>query len=236
MLARLLIIASVLIGLYFLVRRFRRLLWGPQLGRIALAVGGLGFLLLLTVRGGAEIALPLLAVLAPWLILWLKTHSPSLSAPSQASSLSQSAVTTRFLLMTLDHASGVMAGQVREGRFTGCSLAELALPKLLVFWRECQVDPQSVAVLEAYLDRHAEPGWRERLQGDRRSQSPADSMVMTLTEAYQILGLSPGASRVDIQAAYRRLIQRLHPDHGGTAYLAAQLNRARDLLLANELD
>ncbi|MCB1920425.1 MAG: DnaJ domain-containing protein [Candidatus Competibacteraceae bacterium] len=215
-----------------MVRRFRRSLWGPRLGRIALAVGGLGFLLLLTVRGGAEIAFLLLAVLASW----LKTRSPSLSAPSQASSLSQSAVTTRFLLMTLDHASGVMAGQVREGRFTGCSLAELALPELLVFWRECQVDPQSVAVLEAYLDRHAEPGWRERLQGDRRSQSPADSMVMTLTEAYQILGLSPGASRVDIQTAYRRLIQRLHPDHGGTAYLAVQLNRARDLLLANELD
>ena len=151
MFARLFIIAAVLAGLYFLVRWLRRSSWSPQLGRIALAVGGLGFLLLLTVRGGAEVTLPLLAVLAPWLIRWLKTHSPSPSASSQ----------------------------------TG---------------------------------------------------STAISTVMTPAEAYQILGLSPGASRAAIQSAYRRLIQRLHPDQGGTAYLAAQLNQARDLLLADKAD
>jgi curved DNA-binding protein CbpA len=43
--------------------------------------------------------------------------------------------------------------------------------------------------------------------------------------------LQPGASREDIQAAYRRLIQRVHPDHGGSSYLAARLNQARDVLL-----
>ncbi|HRX70197.1 MAG: DnaJ domain-containing protein [Gammaproteobacteria bacterium] len=236
MLARLLVIAAVLIGLYCLIRQFRRSLWGPQLGRIALAVGGLSFLLLLTVRGGAEITLPLLAVLAPWLIRWLKTHSPSLSAPSQTGDSSRSVVTTRFLLMALDHASGVMTGQVREGRFAGRDLVDLTLPELLILWCECQVDSQSVAVLEAYLDRYAGSGWRKRSQGDQHSQSPTNSGAMTLVEAYQILGLSPGASRADIQSAYRRLIQRLHPDHGGTAYLAAQLNRARDLLLTDELD
>jgi hypothetical protein len=236
MLARLLIIVAVLAGLYFLIRRFRRSSWGPQLGRVALAAGGVGFLLLLTVRGGAEIALPLLAVLAPWLIRWLKIHSPPLSSStsSQAgSSSSQSAVTTRFLRMTLDHVSGTMTGQVQEGRFAGCILANLTLSELLMLWRECQVDAQSVAVLEAYLDRYAESDWRERLQADQHSQSPANSAAMTPAEAYQILGLLPGASRADIQSAYRRLLQRLHPDQGGTAYLAAQLNRARDLLLAD---
>jgi hypothetical protein len=235
MLARLLIIAAVLTGLYFLIRRFRRSSWGPQLGRVALAAGGVGFLLLLMVRGGAEIAVPLLAVLAPWLIRWLRINSssPSPSTSSQTGSSSQSVVTTRFLRMTLDHASGTMTGQVQEGRFAGCILADLTLSELLMLWRECQVDSQSVAVLEAYLDRYAKSDWREHLQGDRYSHSPANSTVMTPTEAYQILGLAPGASQADIQSAYRRLIQRLHPDQGGTAYLAAQLNRARDLLLAD---
>lgn len=235
MLARFLIIAAVLAGLYFLIRRFRRSSWGPQLGRILLAAGGVGFLLLLTVRGGAEIALPLLVVLAPWLIRWLKIHSPPLSSStsSQTGSSSQSAVTTRFLCMTLDHASGTMTGQVQEGRFAGCVLADLTLSELLMLWRECQVDAQSVAVLEAYLDRYAKSDWREHVQGDQHSPSPANSAAMTPAEAYQILGLSPEASRADIQSAYRRLIQRLHPDQGGTAYLAAQLNRARDLLLAD---
>ena len=235
MLARLIIIAAVLTGLYFLIRRFRRSSWGPQLGRVALATGGVGFLLLLTVRGGAEIALPLLAVLAPWLIRWLKTHSPlpSSSTSSQTGSSSQSAVTTRFLQMTLDHASGAMTGRVQEGRFAGCVLADLTLSELLMLWRECQADSQSVVVLEAYLDRYAKSDWREHLQGDQHSQSSVNSVAMTPAEAYQILGLAPGASRADIRFAYRRLIQRLHPDQGGTAYLAAQLNRARDLLLAD---
>ncbi|MCB1770828.1 MAG: DnaJ domain-containing protein [Candidatus Competibacteraceae bacterium] len=236
MLARLLVIAAALTGLYFLIRWLRRSSWSPQLGRIALAVGGLGFLLLLTVRGGAEVTLPLLAVLAPWLIRWLKTHSLSPSASSRTSSAPQSTVTTRFLYMTLDHASGAMSGQVQDGRFAGRALADLMLPELLMLWRECQVDSQSMAVLETYLDHYAKSDWREDLQGDQHSQSPANSTAMTLMEAYQILGLSPGASRADIQSAYRRLMQRLHPDQGGTAYLAAQLNRARDLLLAGFQD
>lgn len=54
---------------------------------------------------------------------------------------------------------------------------------------------------------------------------------MSRSEAYAILGLPIGANQDEIQAAYRRLIQRLHPDQGGSAYLAACLNRARDVLL-----
>jgi hypothetical protein len=145
--------------------------------------------------------------------------------------MGQSTVTTRFLNMALDHGTGAMNGQVLEGRFTGRVLQELNLQELLALWRECQPDPQSVAVLEAYLDRHAESTWRETLHDSESVESPTASATMNSAEAYQILGLSPGATPAEIQAAYRRLIQRLHPDHGGSAYLATQLNRARDLLL-----
>ena len=56
---------------------------------------------------------------------------------------------------------------------------------------------------------------------------------MTIEEAYLVLGLNPGATREEIKAAHRNLIRRSHPDQGGTAYLAAKVNAAKDVLLKN---
>lgn len=232
MLVRILLAVAILGGLYLLIRKLGRSSWRTQLPRVAMIVVAIVFLLLLTLRGGAEVAMPLLVALVPLLIRWFR--SPALVSTDQAhqADRNQSAVTTRFLSMSLDHASGTLSGQVREGRFAGRSLQELNLSELLELWRDCQVDPQSVAILETYLDRQADPAWREHVSNDQNKQEEAGkNNRMDRIEAYEILGLQPGASRDEIQAAYRRLIQRVHPDQGGSSYLAARINQARDVLL-----
>ena len=137
-----------------------------------------------------------------------------------------SEVETEFLHMRLDHDSGEMDGAVLRGRYEGCALRGLGLPELLDLLDECGADRQSMAVLETYLDRIHE-GWRER-RGPPPGASPDG---MNEEEARAVLGVGPDATREEIVEAHRRLIQRLHPDRGGSDYLAAKLNAAKDRLL-----
>lgn len=148
-----------------------------------------------------------------------------------ASQGQQSRIRTRFFGMVLDHESGSMDGEVLEGRMQGARLSKLTLAELLSLRGECRNDDPSLTVLDAYLDR-MHPDWREQAQSGTNEVPPSGSGgPMTEQEALDILGLQPGATREDIIAAHRRLMQKLHPDHGGSDYLAAQINRAKDLLL-----
>ena len=150
------------------------------------------------------------------------------SAGGAAGGGQRSSVDTRFLRMSLDHDSGEMDGEVVDGRFVGRRLDELDLEALLELLDECRADAPSAAVLETYLDR-TRPDWRDA--GQQRHRAGEAGAAMTEQQARDILGLKPGASREEIVAAHRRLIQKLHPDRGGSDYLAAQINEAKDVLL-----
>jgi DnaJ-domain-containing protein 1 len=99
---------------------------------------------------------------------------------------------------------------------------------------ECRAaDPEGVRLLEAYLDRRF-PHWREDAQGNGHpGAGPLPQPgAMTEEEAYQILGLQPGASLDEIRQAHRTLMKKLHPDQGGTTYLATRVNQAKEILLS----
>jgi len=140
-----------------------------------------------------------------------------------------SAVDTAFLHMELDHGSGVMTGRVLSGRFSGRPLSELGLAELLALRAECGGDASSLAVLDSYIDRTQPADWR--VQAEAAERPARADQAMTRERAHEILGLAPGADEAAIREAHRRLMLKNHPDHGGSAYIAAEINRARDILL-----
>jgi len=146
------------------------------------------------------------------------------SAPGQ-----ESEVETQFIKMYLDHATGEMNGEVTQGSFTGQTLRSLSLDNLLVLLVEAKEDEQSVQVLTAYLDRYHGDEWRER--AGAQGSASAGNGSMTTEQAYEILDLEPGASDEDIKEAHHRLMNINHPDHGGSTFLATQINQAKDFLL-----
>ncbi len=139
-------------------------------------------------------------------------------------------VRTAYLEMSLDHATGVMSGRLLKGRFAGRALSDFtAAERLDCFAELCTNDAQAALLFEAYFDRTA-PGWNAGANS-RRTYGDGASRGMGVEEAYLVLGLDSGATRADIQAAHRNLMKRFHPDQGGSTYLAAKVNEAKDVLL-----
>jgi hypothetical protein len=217
------------------------------------ALGGVLLLLLLWSGRGAQ-ALWTLIFLGP--VIWRLAQSWRLARRfgrrggegSAAAAGDETSVETATLVMRLDHATGRMSGRVRRGPHAARELAELTLPALLGLLADCRAaDPESVPLLEAWLDRAA-PDWREAEafagtdagagqgagqgggqgagQGAARSSGP-----MSRADALAVLGLSEGATPEEIRAAHRRLMRAAHPDQGGSDWLAARINQARDVLL-----
>ena len=199
----------------------------------ALIFAGLALLLFLLLTGrvhpllalaGAAIPLVQRLLLAARVLKVFK----SVRGPSAGQS---SEVETRFLRMTLDHDTGQMTGIVLEGRFKGRKLTDMAINELLMLLHECKVaDEQSATVLEAYMDRVHGDQWREESAENERGPPPSGAS-MSRTEAYEVLDLRPGATPEEIVEAHRRLMQKLHPDRGGSTFLAAKINQAKDVLL-----
>lgn len=190
-------------------------------------------LLFLAWAGRYQLAAVILPFLIPALLRWRSmsrwrrnVHGPT---PGQISTIN-----TPFLRMTLDHDSGNLDGEVVAGCFVGRRLRDMSLADLLQLYGECVADDSSRRILEAYLDRHHGAAWRAG--GERREQSAGGAGTgsggaMTRDEAYAILGLQRGADEQAVKNAHRQLMARFHPDRGGSDYLAALINHARDMLL-----
>jgi hypothetical protein len=176
------------------------------------------------------------AVAAPFIMRWRRMRGPMRGwGNSSPSSGQSSTVETRLIRMSLDHDSGTIDGTVLEGTLAGRKLSELQLAQLLALLRECRVaDEQSASVLEAYLDR-TQKSWRDtdaETADEKRSRAwGRSSTALTREEAFKVLGLEPGATPEQIKEAHRRLMRSYHPDMGGSDYLAARINEAKDLLL-----
>jgi hypothetical protein len=211
-----------------------------------IALGGISMLvIMLAATGRLQWVIASGMVLLPWLLPLMRAArraSDGYGGTSGGGTRGRTSdVETRFLRMSLDHDSGELDGMILEGPRAGARLAETSLADLLDLLMLCRKsDPQSAQVLEAYLDR-AHPDWRVQAggaggasEGGARhggGRGGGDGGRMTPQEAYEILGLEPGASENDIKAAHHRLIASLHPDKGGTNYLAAKVNQARQVLL-----
>ena len=233
------IIAYLALGILMLVCGLALLRWfvtaNPRtlaraIKAAAIVTGVLsGVLLLVSGRGQILLMLaPLAFFLVPRWRAMARRYAGGAPPPGQTSD-----VATRYFRMVLDHDSGTLSGDVIRGRFAGRSLGELGLPDLLELLEECADDPQSISVLQAYLDR-AHPDWRGAGADDANGAGtgvPPRQAGMTVEEARAILGIGPDATEEEIKQAHRALMQKVHPDRGGSTYLAAQINRAKDVLL-----
>ncbi|MYE12292.1 MAG: molecular chaperone DnaJ [Gammaproteobacteria bacterium] len=168
--------------------------------------------------------LPLLSRVAPLAgqaFAGRQAHAASAGAGPQSSE-----VETAELRMTLHHDSGQMDGEILAGPFEGRRLSTLGLDELRSL-RAALTDGDSVRLLDSYLERQ-HPGWDDT--GESTPGEPADGQ-MNEARALEVLGLEAGATEEDVIEAHRRLIQRLHPDRGGSTFLAATLNEAKRVLL-----
>jgi hypothetical protein len=233
-------IALVLIGLVglFLLLRLVATMPPAQLARgiyVGGAVIGVGTIVFLAAIGREALAFGLAGLALPFLRRWggriwggriwggrIWGGRSAATGPGEGQA---SEIVTAWLKMILDHDTGRIDGTVLKGVHAGHALADLGLAELVALWRGmASEDPPSAQLLEAYLDRVHE-GWRG-------SAEPASGEArMGRAEALRILGLEGEPTAADIRAAHHRLMMANHPDHGGSAYLAAKINQARDILL-----
>jgi hypothetical protein len=200
-----------------------------------LILAGVGLAVALLVRGSGSFLWTAALLLVPLVLRWrniarhFRNAAKTAAGPSPGQS---SAVRTEFLEMTLDHDSGAMDGVVTQGRQSGRRLDDLSLENLLDLLEECQSDPQSAQLLESFIDRVHGDDWRFGHQRQAGGGGGGNSGgLMSRAQALEILGLGDSAKEQEIRSAHRRLMLANHPDRGGSTFLAAQINQAKEVLL-----
>jgi hypothetical protein len=230
----LLIGVALLVAFWFLARAFvaadpknlaRMVTW---VGAGSMAVLALYLLFKGQLGAMSMAASAILPFFVRWRRLWQMAKNARGPTPGQTTALE-----TKYLKVELDHDSGRMTGDILAGRHRGRRLEHLDVGDLVDLLAEARVeDPDAVQVLETFLEREHGEAWRSASSG-RRSDAAGSPVggPMTKDEAFKILGLESGASEEAIREAHRRLMLANHPDRGGSTYIAAQINRAKDLLL-----
>jgi hypothetical protein len=195
-------------------------------GAIAAGAVALGLVL----RGSPGYAMPL-AMLALWLMAGPGGGRGMFPPWGQGGGRQTSRVTTDHLEVELEHDSGSVTGRVLKGVFAGRAIERLKPAELALLWQDCRFnDPPSAQIVEAYLDR-MHPTWREDMARGEAEMSSGPDGRMTREEAAEILGVTPDADEDVIRRAHRDLMKKLHPDRGGSTYLASKINEAKDVLL-----
>jgi len=223
----LLFLLFAVIGLFWLMTMpaRQRIAVLSTVGPILVILAG-GMLTLL--RRGA-IGIPLIIVGVSW---WRRSRS---TRPIDSAEGQKSTVRSANLEMELDLDTGEMDGTILTGRWKDARLSSLSGEEVLSLYSDFRADTDSISLLESFLDRYY-PDWRDQADSDRSGNQNDRSGFdhMTRLEAYQVLGLEPNASQEEIHQAWRRLIKGVHPDSGGSAFLAAKINAAKDILLDQE--
>jgi hypothetical protein len=235
---RLILLLAIAVTLVVLIRRAQRqpphkrraaylqiILGAAVVGVVILTLMGKMHWLGAAITGLLVVArqmLPLLIRLLPML--------GSLRGQAGSTGSKQSEVSARILTMTLDHDSGDLSGVVLEGPFKDWLLEELDRQQLDELLAYCQrEDADSAQLLASYLEQRFpdDETAHERAESDH----PHNATGLSRAEALSLLGLEEGATHDEIISAHRTLIQKVHPDRGGSDYLAAKINEAKDFLL-----
>jgi DnaJ domain len=234
-----LLVVTLLVGGAFMLQWFlnaepreilRALRWSGLIVAVVLAI-------VLLVTRQFQLIYTVAIFLVPWLLRVRALRNRMKSARGPAAGQA-SEVHTRFVVMQLDHDSGDMDGTVREGPFAGKRLSALALKDVVSIYRlALAADQTSAQVLQAYLERMHGDAWRAGSQSEGGAEEEtagagkAGGGPMSRAEARAVLGVGPDATADEIKQAHRRLMKQYHPDHGGSDYLAAKINEAKEVLL-----
>ncbi|MCY4129138.1 MAG: DnaJ domain-containing protein [Gammaproteobacteria bacterium] len=145
---------------------------------------------------------------------------------NQAPNVSET--TTDEIRMTLEHTSGKMTGTVLEGKFANRSLESLDEMEIVELYN--YVSDESKRLLTAYIQRY-HPNLGAQSSEESNSGNEGSSDTITPERARKILGVAESATRDEIIEAHRRLMQKNHPDRGGSEYIASEINQAKRVLL-----
>lgn len=232
---RFVVVLLALCGLVYLIYRFKRLNIDTKkrLSKKLIVVALIALLLVLATTGRLHwlvAAIGALLPLVPRVMRLVMGFWPALSPYFRRYQQNRNSnMQTRFLSLQINMLSGELQGEVLEGCHKGEKLQSMTIVQLSELLKECQQqDAESAALLMAYMQR-MHPDWRP--DKEHTSAYAADSSAMTEQQARDVLGVTASATKPEVIKAHKRLMQKLHPDRGGSDYLAVQINKAKEVLL-----